>query len=360
MGSSPEHVEHRASEPQDPLPASLVRRQAAARSALSPRWPERPIGLSSHRLVGLLDLRDEILERDASTADCIGYMARLLIQTTLPHRNPGSVPVWTRTNGNFTLQITPGYSLASATRPSRLLGIPFGVYPRLVFTYLTSEAVRTRSAEIYLGRSFSEFTRRLGLDVRGGERGTIGRLKDQLARLTRATIDWSYVDGNTELSEGIRPIEGSYTFWDTARPSSEAIWPSSVSLNARLFDELIRAPVPIDMRVVQQLSHLRSPMAMDIYQWLTYRQYRLLESGRPRVVIPWHSLAGQFGAGYRRIRAFRSSFVEALRVVLVVYPGGSATPTDPGLLLTPGRPHVPHAASRSTQALPRLGSARTD
>jgi hypothetical protein len=25
-----------------------------------------------------------------------------------------------------------------------------------------------------------------------------------------------------------------------------------------------RAPVPIDMRVVQQLSHLRSPMAMDI------------------------------------------------------------------------------------------------
>jgi hypothetical protein len=345
MGSPPEHTERGIVEPQDSCHAPLVRRRAG-RSGLSPRWPERPIGLSSRRLVGLLDLRDETLERDASTADCIGYMARLLIQTTLPHRNPGNVPVWTRTNGNFTLQITPGYSLASASRPSRPLGIPFGVYPRLVFTYLTSEAVRTRSAEIYLGRSFSEFIRRLGLDVRGGERGTIGRLKDQLARLTRATIDWSYVDGTTELSEGIRPIEGSYTFWDAARPSSEAIWPSSVSLNARLFDELIRAPVPIDMRVVQQLSHLRSPMAMDIYQWLTYRQHRLIESGGPRVVIPWDSLAGQFGAGYRRIRAFKSSFVEALRIVLVVYPGGSATPTDPGLLLTPGRPHVSRVASR--------------
>ena len=93
MGSPPEHAERSVVEPQDPRPASLVRRQAAGRSALAPRWPDRPIGLSSRRLVGLLDLRDETLERDASTADCIGYMARLLIQTTLPHRNPGSVPV---------------------------------------------------------------------------------------------------------------------------------------------------------------------------------------------------------------------------------------------------------------------------
>ena len=92
MGSPPEHTERGIVEPQDSCHAPLVRRRAG-RSGLSPRWPERPIGLSSRRLVDLLDLRDEILERDASTADCIGYMARLLIQTTLPHRNPGSVPV---------------------------------------------------------------------------------------------------------------------------------------------------------------------------------------------------------------------------------------------------------------------------
>jgi hypothetical protein len=60
----------------------------------------------------------------------------------------------------------------------------------------------------------------------------------------------------------------------------------------------------------------------------------------------WHSLAGQFGAAYGRIRAFKSSFVEALRIVLVVYPAGNATPTDRGLQLTPGRPHVAHVASR--------------
>lgn len=348
MGSFPEHAERDVVELQDPRQTPLARRPGAGRSALSPRWPERPIGLSSRRLVGLLDLRDETLERDAAAAESIGYMARLLIQTTLPHRNPGSVPVWTRTNGNFTLQITPGYSIATPTRPTRPLGVPFGVYPRLVFTYLTSEAVRTRSPEVFLGRSFAEFIRRLGLDVRGGERGTIRRLKDQLARLTRATIDWSYVEGNTELSEGIRPIEGSYTFWDATRPSTEALWPSTISLNARLFDELVRAPVPVDMRVVRQLSHLRSPMAMDIYQWLTYRQHRLLESGQPRVVIPWHSLAGQFGAGYGRIRDFKSSFVEALRVVLLVYANGNATPTDHALVLTPGRRHVPSLAPRAT------------
>jgi hypothetical protein len=90
-------------------------------------------------------------------------------------------------------------------------------------------------------------------------------------------------------------------------------------------------------------------MAMDIYQWLTYRQHRLLESGQPRAVIPWLSLAGQFGAGYGRVRDFKSSFVEALRVVLVVYPGGGAAPTDSGLLLTPGRPHIVRVASRASR-----------
>src|SRR3984957_1769679 len=35
------------------------------------------------------------------------YMARQLVQCTLPHSDPGNVPVWTRTNGHLTLAIRP-------------------------------------------------------------------------------------------------------------------------------------------------------------------------------------------------------------------------------------------------------------
>ena len=33
------------------------------------------------------------------------YMARQLVQCTMPHSNPGDVPAWTRRNGNQTLGI---------------------------------------------------------------------------------------------------------------------------------------------------------------------------------------------------------------------------------------------------------------
>jgi hypothetical protein len=33
----------------------------------------------------------------------VAYMARELVQCTLPHSNPGDVPVWTCTNENITL-----------------------------------------------------------------------------------------------------------------------------------------------------------------------------------------------------------------------------------------------------------------
>ena len=38
------------------------------------------------------------------------FMARQLVQATLPHRNPGDdVPAWSRKNGSLTLTIRPGW-----------------------------------------------------------------------------------------------------------------------------------------------------------------------------------------------------------------------------------------------------------
>ena len=37
------------------------------------------------------------------------FLARPLVQATLPHSDPGDVPVWTRTNGRLTLVVRPYY-----------------------------------------------------------------------------------------------------------------------------------------------------------------------------------------------------------------------------------------------------------
>ena len=50
-------------------------------------------------------------------------------------------------------------------RPPRL---PYGNIPRLLLAWVCTEAVRTQSRELVLGRSLYEFMRKLGMDDRSG------------------------------------------------------------------------------------------------------------------------------------------------------------------------------------------------
>jgi hypothetical protein len=84
---------------------------------------------------------------DAASADSIAYLARILIQTNLPHRDPGDIVAWSRRNGDFLLQITPGVSRPDDSNQSHRLGIPYGTYPRLILSWVTTEVLRTKSPE---------------------------------------------------------------------------------------------------------------------------------------------------------------------------------------------------------------------
>ncbi len=50
----------------------------------------------------ILDAAEIIFAERASDKDA-AYLARQLVQATLPHTNPGDVPAWSRTNGKLTL-----------------------------------------------------------------------------------------------------------------------------------------------------------------------------------------------------------------------------------------------------------------
>lgn len=94
------------------------------------------------------------------------FIARQLVQATLPHRNPGNIPVWKRTNGNLTLGIQPGMNVK--TRKS--YGYPYGTIPRLLMFWMTTEALRTGERRLELGKNLASFMRQLDLDPsRGGK-----------------------------------------------------------------------------------------------------------------------------------------------------------------------------------------------
>lgn len=146
--------------------------------------PSRPLTPAQKRFLE----HAERIRTDQPTLDDYAYMARELVQVTLPHRNPGDVPAWSRANGNLTMTIRPGWD----TQTEKPIGYPYGSIPRLLLFWLTAEAVQKKSRHIELGRSLSDFLFQLGLspETGRGPRGDARRLREQMNRLFRATISF--------------------------------------------------------------------------------------------------------------------------------------------------------------------------
>jgi hypothetical protein len=189
------------------------------------------------------------LDPDKSEA---AFMARQLVQATLPHRDPKDVPEWTRTNGNLTLSIVAGRTKDPKTGERKSAGYPYGTIPRLLLFWLTTEAVRTKSPRIELGNSLASFMRELGLDPsRGGKRSDATRLRNQMERLFKATISFEQTfegesgrKGEAWLNMQVAP-EG-VLWWDDKLPDQPVLFDSWIELSKQFFNAITAAPVPVD------------------------------------------------------------------------------------------------------------------
>ena len=72
--------------------------------------------------------------------------------------------------------------------------------PRLLLAWVCTEAVRTQSRELVLGRLLAEFMRQLGMQAdSGGSRGEPTRLKNQMRRLFSCSMSLIYLTEEREL-----------------------------------------------------------------------------------------------------------------------------------------------------------------
>jgi hypothetical protein len=259
----------------------------------------------------------------AQDAGALGFMARAMVQATLPHKKVVGNE-FARRNGNYTLTLLA---------PSKI-GLPYGTVPRLLLAWMTTEAVKTKSRELELGDSLAGFMRELGMSPTGGARGDITRLKDQARRLFSCTVSATFDDAKKHADMGYRLADKSVLWWEAKDPEQAGLWQSTVTLSEAFFSELVAHPIPVDLRALKALK--KSPMALDAYCWLTYRASY---AKRPSL-IPWSVLALQFGSEYRLIRQFKAAFLAELRKVVTVYGGVQVEATDEGLLVRPSLPHI--------------------
>lgn len=284
---------------------------------LDPSWREKK----------LLDLQTE-LERTGEERGDIAFTSPLWARFSLPHRNPGDAPRWEAKNGGVSLIIRPGEKMA-ADGSWESAGYPFGVIPRMVLTYIATEAVRTREPLIHLGDSQREFMSKLRLAHGSADRR---RIRTQIEALAACDIQLSE-HAVTDDGWGYRfqklPITKGLSLWLNGRDDAPALWGSSVLLSEEFFESIVNAAMPVYLEDLRALGG--SSLRHDIYVWLTYR-LSALEKSSP---VPWKKLYEQFGASFKRERDFKAKFLEALADVLKVYDTARVQVSETALVLMP-------------------------
>lgn len=123
----------------------------------------------------------------------IGFLYSGWCQAALPHRRLPNGKGWQIENGSTTLIVEPGMRRGPAGEPEPF-GVPYGARARLILIYLQSEAIRTKSREIELGRSLRAWMGRLGIPW-GGE--SIASVRDQAERISRCRLTFQVTKGRT-------------------------------------------------------------------------------------------------------------------------------------------------------------------
>jgi hypothetical protein len=118
---------------------------------------------------------------------------------------------------------------------------------------------------------------RLDPNTGGGKRGDAYRLKQQMRKLFKATISFHenmqepHRHGERWLDMQIAPM--GELWWDPKQPEQGTLWGSWVELGEKFFQAITAAPVPVDTRVLRALK--KSPLALDLYAWATWRVFKL-------------------------------------------------------------------------------------
>ena len=265
----------------------------------------------------------------ASEADPdLGFMARTMALCSLPRTNPGNRHQYKRQNGPYTL-----YMFAGRDK------LPYGNLPRLLMAWLSTEAVKTQSRELVLGRSLSEFMRTLGVYSSAG--GVATRLRNQMRRLFNAHVQLIYEDQHGEATVNALITDRTELWWTPNRPDQAGLWESKILLSEPFFQEIIRHPVPLDMNTLTALR--RSSLGLDLYLWLTYRTFTL----RAPLRLTWRQVYRQFGldparaSDHRTVQNFRSKILRELKKIKLAWPDLNYSTGKGVLILSPSTPAIP-------------------
>jgi len=251
----------------------------------------------------------------------IGFAFNGWAQAALPHRRLANDAAWKIESGDVTLMVQPGQRRTPSGKVE-FIGVPYGSRARLIILYLQTEALRTGSREVELGRSLRAWLMQLGIPL-GGK--SIRDVRDQTERILRCRLTFEV---NQQGCHGIihqHIVDAAMFEGEGARHGAMMV--DRVLLCDSFFKRLMRSPVRIEKAAIRAINN--NSMAIDVYCWLAHYLPQLTEDH----MLSWSALQVQFGSRFQRPDHFRARFLENLGLALAVYRNAGVDVMRDGLLL---------------------------
>jgi hypothetical protein len=252
--------------------------------------------------------------------------------TSLPHKRIEE-ELWRREGHKTTLLVESGRD-----RSGCAIGVPYGSIARLILLYLQTEATRTNSPEVELGRSMKSWMGRMSLTT-GGR--TYQLVTEQARRISACRLTFfTDRENGTERRHNGAFVRDAISLAGVVDDQQPTLWQDRVRLDDGFWRSLRDHPVPVREEAIRAIG-TRS-LAIDVYIWLAYRLHSLSKVAP----VSWPAVHGQFGAGFRLVRQIKPTFSEALNLALAVYPEARVDIEKDGIVLHPSPPAVPRAEAR--------------
>lgn len=277
----------------------------------------------------------------------VGFISRWFVQALFPYRKT--------TDQARTIQNGPERLTVFSE-----LGLPYGRYPRLIMAYIITQAYhRSRQVErglltqeearkIPLGKSFSEFFSALGISSRatGGKNGNLTRIREQMERITACQIRVSRLSrsfgGSDREAQPTIDVSLRHSLWTSPKPGNTHTSSSYIELSGDFFTHITEKPIPIDLRV---LNELNSPRAQDLYVWITLKKHWLSRRSDKQFTFHWELIALHFSpksiTTSAQMRDFRRELRNATAELGQHWPEHGVELTAEGLIIHQGTPSVP-------------------
>ena len=254
-----------------------------------------------------------------ATTEDLAFIARELILCTLPHSDPEDALSWSRTNGDLTLSIQAGIN----KKTGKIYGIPYGIIPRLIMVWLSTEIIRNKCRRLALGNRLADFLLKLGLDPsRGGKFSDAHRTREQMEKLFNSIISFDYRlkgedrSGHAWVNMQIAP-KGVF-WWNDKDPEKTALFGSWIEVSEDFFNAVMNSPSPLDIRVLRHIKD--SSLGIDLYTILNREAFRAMKDDKPRF-LAWEWLHEHTGNEYKNLDDFRRDAIVQVNALLAVHSG---------------------------------------